>query len=153
MVEKLNKNLIAVAIVIAGGLIAGAVIYTSQEKMEKEGPAALVKPAISEEKSLTEKPSELDSTILETFAKCLTKKGAKFYGAFWCGWCKRQKQLFGETAKYLPYIECSDPKTRQLNDICKKAGIRGFPTWEFNGKKSSGFKTLEELAELSGCKL
>ena len=45
---------------------------------------------------------------LEIMAKCLTDKGAKFYGASWCSWCKKEKELFGEAAQYLPYVECID---------------------------------------------
>ena len=88
---------------------------------------------------------------LENFAKCLADKGAKFYGAFWCSWCDQEKKLFGEAAQYLPYIECSDQKTREMLPFCQEAGVTNFPTWEFNGEKAPGFKTLEELAELSGC--
>lgn len=88
---------------------------------------------------------------LENFAKCLADKGAKFYGAFWCSWCDQEKKLFSEAAQYLPYIECSDQETREMLPVCQAAGITNFPTWEFNGEKSPGFKTLEELAELSGC--
>ena len=88
---------------------------------------------------------------LEALAKCLSKKGAKLYGAYWCGWCNRQKEIFGEAAQHLPYIECSDRETRQMTPQCREAGITGLPTWEFEGQKSSGFKSLEELARLSGC--
>ncbi len=91
---------------------------------------------------------------LEDFAQCLTDSGAKFYGAFWCGVCDSQKELFGEAAQYLPYIECSDQEIREMtNPECQKEKITSFPTWEFNGEKSSGYKTFEKLAELSGCSL
>ncbi|MBU3982705.1 MAG: hypothetical protein KJ985_04330 [Proteobacteria bacterium] len=37
---------------------------------------------------------------------------------------------------------------------CQEAGISGFPTWKIpNGELVSGFKTLEELSELSGCSI
>lgn len=149
MVEKFTKNLIPLAIIIAGLLITGAIVFVNRGKIrgkiEEAGP-----PTITQPESLPTSPEE---SSLEVFAKCLTEKEAKFYGAFWCGWCDRQKQLFGEAAQYLPYIECSDLETRQLTPECQKEGITGFPTWEFNGTKISGFKTLEELAKLSGCSL
>jgi hypothetical protein len=37
-------------------------------------------------------------------------------------------------------------------EICKSRRIEGFPTWEINGKLSSGVKTLNQLADLSGYK-
>lgn len=38
-------------------------------------------------------------TVITTddFAKCLTEKGAKMYGTSWCGHCKNQKALFGDS--------------------------------------------------------
>jgi len=127
MVKILKKNLILL-IVIIGILIAGVIIYLNRGKA-KEGP-------------------------LINFAKCLTEKEAKFYGTYWCGWCKKQKELFGEAAQYLPYIECIDEKTQQMTSQCQAAGIASFPTWEFPEKgKIPGYKDLEKLAELSGCQL
>ncbi len=216
------KNLIPISIVIAGILIAGALIYLNQGKVTEEvseglspqqvaekainyinenfdvgGTASLI--SVAEENGVykihlkigekeydsyvtkdgkllftegidletetedeeeevpngqaqepegQEKPSE---DKLEALAKCLSEKGAKFYGAYWCGWCNRQKESFGEAAQYLPYVECSDEETREMTAPCKEAGISSFPTWEIEGEKSSGFKDLEELAELSDC--
>src|SRR5579885_3423480 len=42
----------------------------------------------------------------DAFAKCLTTKQAKMYGAFWCPHCAEQKEMFGSSFKYAPYIEC-----------------------------------------------
>ena len=93
-------------------------------------------------------------TSLEAFAKCLDEKGMKFYGAFWCSWCAKQKELFGEAVQYLPYIECSDEETQEMTPECQETGISSFPTWGLpDGEKSTGFKTLEQLTELSGCEL
>ncbi len=91
---------------------------------------------------------------LENFAKCLTEKGMKFYGAEWCSWCKKENELFAEAVQYLPYIECVDEGSDELTAECQEAGISGFPTWQLpNGELVSGFKTLEELSELSGCSI
>src|SRR3989344_9366604 len=38
--------------------------------------------------------------VYDTFAQCLTEKGAIFYGTFWCPHCKDQKELFGNSIKY-----------------------------------------------------
>jgi hypothetical protein len=34
--------------------------------------------------------------------------------------------------------------------LCEQKGIKGFPTWEINGKMLSGERTLDELANESG---
>lgn len=85
---------------------------------------------------------------LDRFAKCLTSKGAKMYGADWCGHCKNQKEMFGDSFQYIDYVECTEE-----TEACKAAGISGYPTWIINGMKYPGEKTLEELASLSGCEL
>jgi uncharacterized membrane protein/glutaredoxin len=84
-------------------------------------------------------------------AEHLTKIGAKMYGAYWCPHCHEQKDLFGkEGAAKVPYIECADDGQNPQPDLCRKAGIKGFPTWELNGKQYSGIQKLDELAKLSG---
>lgn len=102
---------------------------------------------------ISQEEPQRELASLTNLAQCLTDKGAKFYGAFWCSWCNKEKELFDEAAQYLPYIECSDQETKKMLPICQEAGIISFPTWEFNGEKSSGFKSLEQLAEISGCPL
>lgn len=214
-----NKNLIPIAIVVAGIVIAGAIIYVGQQKGKEsqailppqqigekvinyinenilQGQATASLKEIVEENGLykmiikigdLEFPShvsrdgkllfteainleeriflqetpeqetpetEKDEKSLENFAKCLAEKGAKFYGSFRCGWCKRQKELFGQAEIFLPYVECIDEKTQEMTLECQSAGITAFPTWEFPEKgKIPGYKSLEQLAELSGCQL
>ena len=90
----------------------------------------------------------------DTFAQCLTDKGAKFYGTFWCPHCKEQKKLFGSSLKFVPYIECSTPDGNNQLDVCKEAGVDGYPTWVFaDGVQVSGTQTLEFLSEKTGCPL
>jgi hypothetical protein len=87
----------------------------------------------------------------ESLAKCLSDKGAKMFGAYWCGHCQNQKLAFGESFKYIDYTEC-DPKGENANpSACSSAGIKGYPTWQINGVLYSGEKTFEELKLLSGC--
>jgi len=91
---------------------------------------------------------------LDDFAKCLENNGVKFYGAFWCNHCQSQKALFGNSKKYIPYIECSTPNSSGQLDICKDAKIKGYPTWEFaDGLRQEGELSLEVLSEKSGCSL
>lgn len=70
-------------------------------------------------------PSKYDD-----FAKALTSGGAEFYGAFWCPHCQEQKKEFGNSKKYLPYIECSNPD-QSVTDICVEKKIESYPTWMF----------------------
>jgi hypothetical protein len=52
----------------------------------------------------------------------------------------------------LKVIECAPDGVGAQVEICKSRRIEGFPTWEINGKLSSGVKTLNQLADLSGYK-
>jgi thiol-disulfide isomerase/thioredoxin len=97
------------------------------------------------------KPSKLD-----TFAQCIKKSGATFYGAFWCPHCQAQKAEFGNSAKYLPYIECSTPDGQGQTQICKDADINTYPTWQFGQSTTTriiGEVSLENLASSTGCVL
>lgn len=94
-------------------------------------------------------PSPLDG-----FAQCLKDSKTTFYGAFWCPHCQDQKKLFGRAQKLLPYVECSTPDTKGQTQVCIDKKITGYPVWEYaDGTRESGNRTLEELAEKTGCKL
>ncbi|KKT91367.1 MAG: hypothetical protein UW92_C0013G0016 [Candidatus Jorgensenbacteria bacterium GW2011_GWA2_45_13] len=91
---------------------------------------------------------------LDGFATCLTDKGVKFYGAYWCSHCQAQKALFGTAAGKLPYVECSTPDGQGENPICIQEGIKGYPTWVFtDGSRLSGEISLATLSEKSECVL
>lgn len=91
---------------------------------------------------------------VDAFAQCISLSGAKFYGAFWCSHCQSQKELFNSSQKLLPYIECSSPDGESQLDVCKEAGIEGYPTWEFaDGSRLSGQLSFETLAEKTQCPL
>jgi len=90
----------------------------------------------------------------DAFAKCLKDKDAVFYGAFWCPHCQNQKNMFGKSSKYLPYVECSTPDSRGQLKVCSDADIQGYPTWVFaDASRESGEVSLEKLAEKTGCAL
>ena len=90
----------------------------------------------------------------DTFAICLKEKGAVFYGTFWCSHCKAQKEMFGSSARLLPYIECSTADGRGQTNECKEKKIEGYPTWEFqDGTRLSGEVPLEKLAQKTSCEL
>ena len=90
----------------------------------------------------------------DDFAKCLTEQGAKFYGAYWCPHCENQKGMFGNSIDYVNYIECSLPNRAGQTEECIQAGIKSYPTWEFqDGKRVEGVMSFEQLSQNSGCGL
>ena len=92
-----------------------------------------------------------DTASTLALAKHLRKIGAKMYGAYWCPHCKNQIDLFGTTAfRAIDYVECDPRGKNPRPQLCKSAKIRGYPTWEINGKLYPGVQSLEELAETSG---
>ncbi len=93
-------------------------------------------------------------STLDTFAQCLKSRGAKMYGAWWCPHCEEQKALFGFAFQYVNYAECSPEGEHTMNDACKQAGIKGYPTWQFSdGSRTEGPQPLNVLGEKTGCKL
>jgi len=76
------------------------------------------------------------------------------YGAYWCSHCANQKALFGSSMKYVTYVECSLPDKSGQTEICRRANIESYPTWEFkDGTRLSGEIPLATLAEKTGCTL
>lgn len=99
-------------------------------------------------------PKEEANAELKGFAECLENEGARFYGTFWCSYCKQQKETFGQAAKYLPYTECSTLDSRGQLPECQKKEIKSYPTWEFaDGSRLSGALPLSVLAEKTNCDL
>jgi uncharacterized membrane protein len=90
-------------------------------------------------------PSEI------ALAQHLRDIGAKKYSAYWCPHCQQQREMFGREAfEYIETIECAADGQDANPQLCREAGIQGFPTWEINGEKYSGARPLSELADLSG---
>lgn len=91
---------------------------------------------------------------LDAFAQCIKDQGTVFYGAFWCPHCQNEKALFGKSAQFLPYVECSNPDGQTQTEVCTQKNIQGYPTWEFrDGTRLSGEVSLSNLADKTGCKL
>ena len=89
------------------------------------------------------------STKYDSFAQCLASKKLTMYGAEWCSHCKAEKARFGDSFKYVSYVEC----TENPNE-CLEKGIEGYPTWiDEKGVKYAGEQGLEKLSEISGCEL
>lgn len=90
---------------------------------------------------------------LEELAECVSDSGAVYYGAWWCPQCRRQNELFGDHADDLPYFECYDgPRSGGMNDDCRRAGVRGFPTWVLpDGSELRGRQSPARLAAATDC--
>lgn len=98
--------------------------------------------------------SAADNPKMDAFAKCVSSKGAKMYGTFWCPHCAEEKELFGDSFQYITYVECGIPGTRQVTQECKQLGLRRTPTWIFaDGQRHEGKMELQDLSKQTGCPL
>lgn len=85
----------------------------------------------------------------DDFAKCVTDYGLTMYGAAWCPHCADEKKHFGDSFKYIKYVECPDNIK-----LCTDLGINGYPTWiDSAGKKYEGEQGLTGIAKITGCVL
>jgi hypothetical protein len=90
----------------------------------------------------------------DNFAKCLTSKQAKMYGAYWCPHCTDQKAQFGRAFQYVNYVECAIKGSNEMTPACKAAGIKHYPTWQFGANPPvEGEFPMEELSDKTGCPL
>ncbi|MBU0456820.1 MAG: protein disulfide isomerase family protein [Nanoarchaeota archaeon] len=86
---------------------------------------------------------------IDSFASCLKEKGAKMYGADWCGHCNAQKEMFGSSFAEIDYTECTVEMQK-----CDNEGIQGYPTWKFaDGSSLAGIQKFVTLAGKTGCSL
>ncbi len=89
------------------------------------------------------------ASVLDPFARCLAERQLTMYGAYWCSHCKNEKAAFGDSFRYVPYVECT-----QEPDRCVAAGVEGYPTWVLaDGRRLVGEQGLEGLSRASGCTL
>lgn len=92
----------------------------------------------------------------DSFARCLKDRGVKMYGASWCPHCQEQKEMFGASFEYAPYIECGiKGDVHGVAQVCKDENIHHFPTWQFPpmGERVERIFSLEELSDRTGCSL
>ncbi len=96
------------------------------------------------------RPPAVEDPFARALALHLSANGAVMYGASWCPHCVEQKELFGASARRVPYVECSlgGPGSRQAS-ACVAAGIRQYPTWIIGGQRYHEVLTLSRLAELT----
>ena len=93
-------------------------------------------------KSLVQPSAEEELTI------CLANKTTLF-SQKGCHYCRQEEDLFGEYYELLNVIDCVK---KENADVCFNSGIRATPSWVLNnGTILSGFHSLEELKEMTGC--
>lgn len=86
---------------------------------------------------------------LDEFARCLRDKNIVMYGASWCPHCQNEKNGFGDSFRFIPYVEC--PKNPKL---CLEKSVSGYPTWLFpDGRRFEGEQGIENLSRQSGCEI
>jgi len=91
---------------------------------------------------------------LDAFAQCLSARQAKMYGAYWCPHCADQKEMFGRSFRYVGYVECGVPGSRDEAKACVDAGVKHFPTWQFgDGERREGTQPLQALGQRTGCEV
>jgi glutaredoxin len=83
----------------------------------------------------------------DDLAQCLTEKGAVLYKTEWCPHCKKQKEAFGNSLRYITMVDCDDEKR-----VCQEEGITGYPTWIIGGKQYQGDRSPASLGAIAGCK-
>jgi hypothetical protein len=92
----------------------------------------------------------------DALARCLTERGVKMYGAWWCPHCVEQKEKFGASFGYVPYVECGiKGDVHGVSQVCKDENVKHYPTWQFppTGERVERIFTLQELSDRTGCSL
>jgi hypothetical protein len=88
------------------------------------------------------------------FAKCLASKQAKMYGLYWCPHCLEQKEMFGKSFQYVPYVECAVKGSHEMAEACTAAKVKLFPSWQFGANPPiEGVFPLQVLGSQTGCSL
>lgn len=83
--------------------------------------------------------------INENTSVCIGENSV-LYVQLGCNHCELQENLFKENVRHLNIVDCFDKV-----DECKGVGIMRVPSWEINGTLYSGFKSPEQLKNLTGC--
>ena len=112
-------------------------------------PSAVISSHLNNQKELIVTSESTKESI--DFAKYLKDKGVVKYSAYWCPNCLNQSELFGRQAyKELNVVECARDGINSQTELCIDKKIKGFPTWEINGKLILGVLSLKELSMLTG---
>jgi len=131
-------------LVVVAALFATYFIGKSQEKDDSQSEA------LNSEGSVAGSTTIKGDDYTERLAKDIRDKGMVLYGSYQSLDSKEQKELFGDAAKYLDYVECDASGPNANPDECISQKISSYPTWIFEGKEYPGKKTLAEIAAIVG---
>lgn len=97
-----------------------------------------------------------ESDALSALARCLTERGAVYYGAAGCSSCRAQKRAFGAAFAAVTEVECHPHVAGSQAERCVDRSIRVTPTWliERDGRelqRLEGAQRPADLAAFSGC--
>lgn len=96
--------------------------------------------------------SRIPQEKIDEFAQCLTDKGTKMYGTFWCPKCAKQKKMFGSSWHFINYVECDARGENEQSELCIEKEVEKYPDWEFSDEsRKVGVLSFEELGEKTGC--
>ena len=86
---------------------------------------------------------------LQDFNQCLAENGVVIYGSEWCPACNSLVETLGGSEKVnLFYVECTIEQER-----CEKEKLTEYvPEIQVYGEVYQSSRTLESLAEITGCK-
>ena len=87
-------------------------------------------------------------------AQCITDKGVKMYGAFWCPHCAKVKKAWGDSFQKLDYIECDPRGENAQTQKCLDDSIEKYATFRRpDGEELCCEPSPEELAAWVGCEV
>ncbi len=81
----------------------------------------------------------------EKTIRCIAEKSTVVVSPT-CSWCAKQKQDLGKYVNYFEFIDISENP-----EILQQYDISGTPSWIINEKVYSGYQTIEELKQITGC--
>jgi len=85
------------------------------------------------------------TSINTTTTMCIANSST-LYATEWCGYCQKQKSLFGTNVNLLNVVDCDKDK-----ELCIMENIKGFPTWKINNKSYFGLRYEDDLRSITGC--
>jgi len=91
-----------------------------------------------------------DASYLEKLARHLTASGMILYGAYWDQDTNSQKEIFGDAARLIDYVECDQAGTDPNPDECVAQNILIYPTWIYKEQQYNHLQSLADLAKISG---
>ena len=76
----------------------------------------------------------------DSFAQCLSDKGAVMYGAETCTYSHAQRAMFGNSFSLINYKDFSGDQNVKIT-----------PTWLIDGQYLQGVQPFDKLSALTGC--